>query len=468
MSRDVQQAKTLSLRSFITAALALLLMASAGKAAASSRPNIVLILGDDHGYGDVGAYGGPPNLTPNLDEVAAEGVRFTSFRVNPICAPTRASLLTGLYSVEAGIWRGPRKGIKPATPVRLRSGVRLLPEYLKEAGYATGLFGKWHLGLGSPDLPTERGFDDFVGFLEGSHPYWIGADSKLLNGERRLNTPGRHTTDVFTEAAIAFIRKNRERPFFCYVAFNAVHGPLAGRSRPDTSAKPDWLRRFSAPDTSRARQDYQAVLAHADDSVGKIRAVLREFDLHENTLLIYLSDNGALTQKFPGDNGLLRGQKNTTYEGGIRVPAMMEWPGRIQPRWTSAVAAVHFDLFATILDLAGVGQVESNGPARVQGVSLLPHLLSGGRVPIGDRYLYWEQFGSVAALRGQWKLVGQVPDHNGVFPQVSPALSQATYQLFDIWADPGERRDLAAELPERVEELKQHLIKWWQTIIDKL
>jgi arylsulfatase A-like enzyme len=227
----------------------------AGRAAtpAPPRPNIVLIMSDDQGYGDSTGYGKTDLETPVMDAIGKAGVRFTHFRVNPLCAPTRASVMTGLYSVETGMWRGPGDGA--ANPERdeargdrarrIRDEFQFLPQYLKAAGYTTGMFGKWHLAADPRSVPNARGFDEFVGFLGGSHPYWLARNSRILHNGKPLADPQpEHTTDLFADRAIAFIKANRDRPFFCYVPFNAVHGPLRSAGMQRDSGKPEWLEYY--------------------------------------------------------------------------------------------------------------------------------------------------------------------------------------------------------------------------------
>jgi arylsulfatase A len=317
----------------VAAHLAVAMMAAADDAARAvpvSPANILLIVADDLGYGDLGCYGGSGARTPRIDALAAEGLRFTQFRVNPLCAPTRASLLSGLYSLETGMWRGPsRQERADGNDRELHADLRLLPQLLQAAGYATGMFGKWHLGYASPNLPNDRGFQEFVGFTGGSHPYDAVRGAPVLRNDQTLED-GRHLTDLFTEEALAFIETHRARPFFCYVPFNAVHGPLWSAERERTSAKREWLARLEERGIDLPRRDYYATLEHLDDSIGKLLAALRRLGLEQRTLVVFLSDNGALEDKYPGDNGPLRGQKGEVYEGGIRVPAVLRWPGVVR------------------------------------------------------------------------------------------------------------------------------------------
>lgn len=428
---------------------------------AQERPNILLIVSDDQGYGDASSYADTDVETPVMDLVGRQGVRFTSFRVNPLCAPTRASLLTGLYSLETGMWRGPSNpSQKPGPrPRELKSRVRLLPEYLKEADYATGIFGKWHLGYESPNTPNSRGFDEFFGFLSGAHPYRASPRNPFLRNGDAYPTR-EHATDLFTDQAIAFIRRNRERPFFCYVPYNAVHGPLWTEQSRKPSATPEWLAKYSDQGVAFPRRDYNAILSHMDSRVGDLLATLDELGLENKTLVIYLSDNGALIDKFPGNNGPLRGAKGQTYEGGIRVPAVMRWPGVIPAGIVSDAFAVHFDLFSTILEAAGADLPRSNGDYALKGVSLLDHLKSGGKAPLPSRLLFWDLFGKMAAAKGRWKLVGETPNHHGDFAKAAEVIRAHRFQLYDLEADLGETTDLASDYADIYRELHGGLLSW--------
>lgn len=440
----------------------LLLLAGTELAAAEPsvrRPNILLIVTDDQGYGDAGCYGATDLKTPHFDALAAGGIRFTRFRVNPLCAPTRASLLAGQYSLETGMWRGPSQ--REDSDRVLRDDIQLLPEYLKSAGYATGCFGKWHLGFEPPNLPQRRGFHEFVGFLGGAHPYQPGRNSRILQDGRPLATD-KHLTDLFADQAEDFIRRHAAQPFFCYLAFNAVHGPLRSDERPFDSATPRWLAKYDQADLSPARRDYCAVMSHADERLGRLRALLRELGLEGDTLAICLSDNGAIVDKFPGNNGPLRGAKGTTYEGGIRVPAALAWPGVVPPGSVSHADAAHFDVFATILDAAGLPVPQRNGRYPVHGISLLPHVKSGGQAPLADRYLFWDLFGNLAALHGDWKLVGKIDNHHGRWDRALAEIERTKFELYNLADDLGERHDLADQQPQIYRDLKQRYLAWFR------
>lgn len=456
----------------------------------AARPNIVLIITDDQGYGDSTGYWKTDLETPHLDAIGRAGVRFTRFRVNPLCAPTRASVMTGLDSLATGMWRGPSEGPRseertqakakkraakvtarpagdpdndedPASRIerRLAADLRLLPQFLKEAGYATGAFGKWHLGYEAENSPAARGFDAFTGFLGGAHPYWLRANSRVVTDGAPV-PPGAHATDLFADRAIEFIRAQRERPFFCYLAFNAVHGPLRNAERDADSARPEWLAHYERKGVPQPRRDYNAVMTHADARIGDVLRTLAELGLAENTLVICHSDNGGILHSYPSNNGPLRGGKGQTYEGGIRVPAVMRWPAVIPAGIVSDANAAHYDVFATALDAAGLPVPARNGRFPVQGVSLLPHLRSGARDPLPDRYQFWDLYGQCGALHGKWKLVGQIDNHHGRFDRAARQAEQTVFQLYDLDADLGETRDLAASEPAVYADLKRRHLEW--------
>ena len=443
-----------ALRTILASIIALIVTATA----VARPPNILLVVNDDQGYGDASCFGAQDLTTPHFDGLAAQGARFTHFRVNPLCAPTRASFFTGLSSLETGMWRGPSQ--KAGNDRSFKKGVKLLPQYLQDAGYATGIFGKWHLGYASPDLPNERGFDEFVGFLGGAHPYQARRNSRLLKNNAPLATD-KHLTDLFADSAEDFIRRSADRPFFCYVPFNAVHGPLRGDDRDADSGKPEWLAKYAHLEPR--RRDYCAILSHADDRLGRLLALLNDLGLADDTLVICVSDNGGMIEKYPGDNGPLRGEKGTTYEGGIRVPAAMRWPGKIPPGTVSNANAAHIDVFATALDAAGIPVPKRNGPHAVSGISLLSHLQSSARQALADRYLYWDLYGKMAALHGDWKLVASIDNHHGKWDQALQRIADATFELYNLAGDVGEQHNLAAEKPEIYRDLKEHYLAWFKS-----
>jgi len=431
------------------------------------RANILLVVSDDQGYGDATAFWKTDLETPAIDSIARNGIRFTRFRVNPLCAPTRASFMTGLYSLEAGMWRGPGANDRtepadgfPPDARRIRDNIVLLPQLLKRFGYATGAFGKWHLGEDPRNTPNARGFDEFFGFLGGAHPYLLGRNARILHNGKPLDATGRHTTDLFADRAIDFIRRNKDRPFFCYLPFNAVHGPLRNADRNADSALPAWLDKYEKLGVPQPRRDYCAVMSHADARLGDVLKTLRELDLEASTLVLFVSDNGGILHTYPSNNGPLRGGKGDAYEGGIRVPAAMQWPGVIPAGSVSDAPAVHFDLFSTILDAAGVAVPERNGDYSVHGVSLLPHVRAGGKTALPDRYLFWDLYGACGAAHGKWKLVGEIGNHHGRFGPAADEAEKTPFALYDLEADLGEKQDLSAQFPDIYKDLKARHVQW--------
>lgn len=436
--------------------------------AEAGRPNIVLIIADDLGYGELGCYGGREIPTPQLDQLAREGVCFTCGYVTaPFCAASRAGLLTGRYPTRFGFEFNPIGAQNAAPGVGLPVDERTLADRLRDAGYATALVGKWHLGGTPPFHPQRRGFDAFFGFLHEGHfyvpPPWEGhvtwlrrrslpdggqgrwqspdgrviwsthlgtteppydADNPILEGSQPVDER-ENLTDAFTRQACAFIRQHQAQPFFLCLAYSAVHSPM--------QAAEAYLARFPQIDDIH-RRIFAAMLAHLDDGVGRVLATLRECGLAERTLVVFLSDNGGPTRELTSRNSPLRGEKGQLWEGGIRVPMLLCWPGRlprghIEPRWASAL-----DLTATMLAAAGVPL-----PEALDGADLLPHLAPPDGQPLRRQH-YWRVGPQAAYREGDWKIVR--PRGSG------------RWQLYDLAADPGETRDLAAEQPQRVAMLQ--------------
>lgn len=289
----------------------------------SDSPNILFIVTDDHGWGDLPANGDATEVQmPTLDQMAAGGTLFRNYHTEPLCGPSRACMFTGQYSMDNGMWRGPSKS-QPGDPNYrgIKRDVKMLSEYLSEAGYHTGGFGKWHMGYQKGEVPNDRGFDEFRGFLSGTHSYWVTKErSKILHNGEPDDVEG-HSTELFTQWAEGFIRENaaKDGPFFCYLAYNAVHGPIrTDESRP-ASAPEAWVNKALDRGVSFLRSDYVAVLEHLDHNIGQLVDLLDELNIAENTLIVFVSDNGACSMgddtsgNYPGDNGPFRGGKGTTY-----------------------------------------------------------------------------------------------------------------------------------------------------------
>ena len=407
--------------------------------AAAERPNILLIVGDDMGYADVGFHGCKDIPTPNLDALAAAGVRCTNgYVTGPYCSPTRAGLLTGRQQNRFGHEYNPGGGNGlPLTET-------LLPERLAKAGYATGMVGKWHLGAKPEQTPPRRGFEEFFGFLGGAHSYFNTGG--ILRGAEPVKEMD-YTTDAFGREAAAFVRGHKDKPWFLYLAFNAVHTPMDA-----TDAR---LAKFAAI-ADKKRRTYAAMMSALDDNIGRVRQALQESGQAERTLIFFISDNGGPTMNGTttnaSSNAPLRGSKRTTLEGGIRVPFLVAWPGQLKPAvYDSPV--VQLDLHATALAAAGV----TVGPeAKLEGVDLLPYF-SGAKKEAPHDALYW-RFGAQMAIRqGDWKLVrydGNADTNTGKAQPVS------TVKLYDLSKDIHEDKDLAAEQPEKVKQLQARWDEW--------
>jgi len=408
-------------------------------AVAADKPNIVLIVGDDMGYADVGFHGCVDIPTPHLDQLAASGVRFTNgYVTGPYCSPTRAGLLTGRYQTRFGHEFNPGGG-GDGLPVSEKT----LADRLKGAGYKTALIGKWHLGNQPQFHPQKRGFEEFFGFLGGAHDYF--SDNGILRGREQVDEP-EYLTDALAREAEAFIEKNKARPFFLYLAFNAVHTPM--------QADEPRLKKFAGIE-GKTRRTYAAMMSAMDDGVGRVLAKLASAGLEKNTLVMFISDNGGPTMPGVTVNGSsnkpLRGSKRTTLEGGLRVPFVISWPGTIEPASFDR-PAIQLDLHATSLAAAGV---KATDDMQLDGVDLLPHLKGETKAPPHDA-LYW-RFGTQLAIRaGNYKLVryDTTADLDDKPRTTSPA------RLYDLNADPGEGTDLAAKMPEKVKELQTMWDRW--------
>jgi arylsulfatase A-like enzyme len=397
--------------------------------AAERRPNIVVILADDLGYADLGMQGLKEIPTPSIDSIAANGVRFTDgYSNHPVCSPSRAALLSGRYPHRFGFEHnsGPAQYASPEFGVP--RSVPTLAEKLKAAGYATGMVGKWHVGFQDGLRPWERGFDHYYGFLAGAHSYWPGprGDAMVRNGEP-VPTPA-YLTDAFGEEAASFVDRNRESPFFLYLAFNAVHAPM--HSLPADQAP-------FAGIADENRRTYAGMLASMDRAVGRVLDALRRNGLERDTLVMFFSDNGGPTQQTTSRNDPLRGVKGQMYEGGIRVPYAAQWPGRITAGSTFREMVASFDYHATAL--AAAGQPLDG----IDGVDLLPFLSGTRQGPVHEG-LFWRGGANHAARVGNWKLVHV----------------QGRDELYDLAADIGESRDLAASHPQELARLRAAFDTW--------
>jgi arylsulfatase A-like enzyme len=408
------------------------------QAAGDKKPNILLVVADDLGYGDLGCYGCRDIRTPNIDRLAAQGVRLTDFYASaPVCSPTRASLLTGRYPQRAGFdWVIRYHEKDRGLPAAETSVARLL----KQHGYATGLFGKWHLGYKAEFGPNAHGFDEFFGFLAADLDYYAHTDANgdagLYENTKPVAVNG-YLTDLITERALAFLKKNGHRPFFLEVAYNAPHWPFQPPDRPDDRR----TAKTYGPETG-TRADYVRMVERLDQGVGKLLDALDAAGLARDTLVIFFSDNGG---ERLSDNGPLFHGKYSLWEGGIRVPCLACWPGVLPAGAVSTQPVIVMDWTASILAAAGVAAPPERPP---DGEDVLP--LLAGKKPPRQRTFFWrlprpdDKFGQKAVRRGRWKYV----------------LDRETELLFDLEVDVGERRNLAYRHPEIVKELRTTLAEW--------
>jgi arylsulfatase A len=395
---------------------------------ATRRPNVLLVLTDDQGWGDIHSHGNAQIDTPQMDRLAGDGARFERFLVSPLCAPTRAALLTGRDHIRTGVtWVTHRQEV-------MRSDEVTLAEILRDAGYATGCFGKWHNGPQFPHTPKGQGFDEFFGFLGGGlHMYF---DAVLQHNGREVETRG-FITDVITDAALEFIRRQRERPFFCYLPYNAPHSPFQVPDR--------YFDKYRARGLGDQDAAVYGMVENLDDNLGRLRQCLQELGLVESTIVVFLTDNGPNGRRF---NGHMRGTKGSVHEGGVRVPCFVCWPGQIRAGLEIQPLAAHVDLLPTLADLCGVPLEASNLP--LSGSSLKPLLLEqGGDWP--ERVLYTINSRDPAQM-----FPGALRT-----PQYRLVRDRRAWELYDMLADPEQSQDVADQHPELVRELSARYERWF-------
>jgi arylsulfatase A-like enzyme len=411
----------------------------------ASRPNVVLIITDDVGYGDFGSYGAPDIKTPNVDSLATDGVRLTDFYANgATCSPTRTGLISGRYqqrfAIEAPLGNEHSRDAARGLPATGRS----LPQLLKNNGYATALIGKWHLGYKPEFSPGAHGFEYFFGFKSGYIDYYQHTSGEgqpdLFENDHPVEVAG-YMTDLITEKSVRFIEQNAQRPFFVDIAYNAAHWPY---QPPDKPSKAIDNARHLGPfdkDTS-TRSDYVAMLERADQGVGRILQALDRLGLRQNTIVIFTNDNGG---EWLSRNTPLFHHKGTVWEGGIRVPAILRWPGRIPAGRVSGQVGITMDLAASILSAT---RTPVPADARLEGIDLLPIL--EGRAPEVERTLFWRVTGprtQVAVRSGDWKL-----------------LVDGRPMLFNLRDDLGERNNLVGRRGDIARKLEPLLAAWQKDV----
>jgi Arylsulfatase A and related enzymes len=416
-------------------------------------PNVIVIVADDMGYADIGVYGSKDIPTPNIDALAATGIRFTDAYVSgPYCSPTRAGLMTGRYQQRFGheFNIGPLEMHRDAG---LPPDEKTIANRLRSAGYRTALLGKWHLGTAARFHPMERGFDEFYGFLEGDHSYLHPTDppdtdnNPILDGRTPVAAMS-YLTDVLADRAVEFITREKSHPFFLYLAFSAPHVPMEATDK--------YLARLTHIPDER-RRTYAAMVSAMDDGIGRTLSALRAANLDRNTLIFFFSDNGGPIM-VAGDNASsntpLRGSKRQTWEGGIRVPFIISWNGRLKSGKTYSRPIIQLDILPTVLAAAGI---RLDSPQTIDGVNLLPYL-TGKALGRPHETLYWRLGGTMAIRKGDWKLVKMSDDGHMQDPAVLSDLSGA--ELYNLKDDVGETRNIAAVRPDKVKELAADWQRW--------
>lgn len=464
------------IRSFLIAFLAVVVPMGGGSLADEHPPNIMLIVSDDQGYGDLGCYGNAEIVTPNLDRLARDGVRLTNFYAAwPACTPSRASLLTGRYPQRHGLYdmlrnEAPDYG-KRYTPEEyavtfervagLDTREVLVSDLLQRAGYRCGMVGKWDLGMQRRFLPLARGFDDFYGFVNTGIDYFTheryGVPSMYRGNDPTHEDRGEYSTWLFEREAARFIRDSADQPFFLYLAFNAPHGASsldpkicsAAQATPELQAMYPKLRATysqgtvygrpaETPSREHRRLNHMASLTGMDQSIGRLLDLLAELQLEDRTLVIFLSDNGAAAN---GDNGLLRGRKGDVWEGGIRVPCIVRFPGVLAGGSICDALLTALEITPTALAAAGT---EAPDNITFDGRDMLPVLMKTSSSARSS--MFWQRRGDKAARVGNWKWVS-VGGNVG---------------LYDLSTDPGEDQDLAEAHPEKASEMAARFEEWRQ------
>jgi arylsulfatase len=443
-------------------AIAVLLSVSLGGATAADpiagkKPNIVFVLTDDQGYGDISAHGNPVLKTPNLDRLHAEGVRFTDFHVSPTCSPTRSALLTGRHEFKNGVTH------TILERERLAPKATTLAQVLKAAGYTTGIFGKWHLGDEPDRWPDKRGFDEMFihgcGGIGQSYPGSCGDVpgnkyfDPIINHNGKFEKTKGYCTDVFFDQATKWIGsvKGKEKPFFCYITTNAPHGPLVVRSEDEARYK-DKVKQANVA-------KFFGMIANIDDNVGKLLDKLKEWELEKDTLVVFMNDNGG-TAGVQVYNAGMRGSKNTPWLGGTRAASFWRWPGTLKSADCDRLTC-HTDFFPTLAEIAGA-KLSDDVKKQVEGRSLVP-LLENPKAHWAERMLFTHI--------GRWPKGAKVDDYKYAgcsvrtkrwhMVSVGKAKEDVKWQLFDIATDPAEKTNVAADHPDVVKKMNTEYDTWW-------
>jgi arylsulfatase A-like enzyme len=439
-------------------------MSISGQVGGKRAANIILIVSDDQGYNDLGCCGSTEVKTPNLDKLASEGVLLNNFYVTwPACTPSRGSLLTGRFPQRNGtydmfrndlvdhdhLYKEPEYAVSWEMIGGMDTREVLIPRLLKKAGYTSGIFGKWDLGQLRRFLPLQRGFDEFYGFTNTGIDYWTheryGVPSMRRGNKPTTEDKGTYATDLFRREAIRFIGKYRTNPFFCYIPFNAPHGASnLERPRPGVQAPLDYIREHyggydpkDANSRKARRIRYMAAITYMDEAVGQIMQLLDEYKMTDNTLVIFLSDNGG--SRGTADNGPLRGGKSHLFEGGIRVPCIVRWPGVIPRGTTCDEFLTAMEIFPMLCRAAGIRPPDG---VVLDGFDMTPVLAGKKKSP--RKEMFWQRRGDRAARVRNWKWVE----------------SSRGSGLFDLAKDIGEQQDLSKERPDVLRMVKSRFAAW--------
>jgi len=424
-------------------------------------PNIVLVMTDDQGYGDIGSHGNPVLKTPNLDKLRSQSVRFTDFHVSPTCAPTRSALMTGRHEFKNGIthtiFERERMTLKAVT----------LPQILKQVGYTSGIFGKWHLGDESEYLPNRRGFDEMFihggGGIGQTYPGSCGDapnnsyfNPAILHNDKFVKTNG-YCTDVFFKQAIEWMdgRRKTGKPFFAYITPNAPHAPL--------DCPTDYENKYKGkvpPDSAK----FFGMVENIDDNMGRLMAALDAWGIASDTLLIFMTDNGG-TAGVKVFNAGMRAQKGTPYMGGTRVPAFWRWPNGINGARDVNSLTAHIDILPTLAEITGA-KIPEAAQMQVEGRSMVP-LLKDPQAPWADRVLF-THVGRWPNGKAAESKYAQVSARNSQYHLVNNTRQGEKWELFDVRQDPGEKNNLAETKPEVVKHLKAEIDQWWVQVLPML
>ncbi len=436
--------------------LSLVVAAWSLNAETSKKPNILVIVADDLGYGELSAQGNPQIPTPNIDSIAKNGTRFTSGYVSgPYCSPTRAGLMTGRYQQRFGHEFNPGPAEDKQVDFGLSLDEKTMGDRMRAAGYANGWFGKSHLGYKPEFHPLKRGFDEYFGFLGGAHDYFDAAadgHNPIMRGTNHVSAIG-YTTEDFATETVKFIRKHKDEPWFVYLAFNAVHAPL--------EAPEKYTSRFGNI-ADKKRHTFAGMLSAMDDAVGSVLSTVHDIGKDEDTLVFFISDNGGPTAQTTSGNGPLRGFKTQTWEGGIRIPYMIQWKGHLPAGKVDDRPVIQLDILPTALAAASV-KVD---PAwKLDGVNLLPYV-EGKNKELPHKSLYWRMGAQLAVREGDWKLVKGTPTPGNVESWGGGHASVEGAELYNLKEDIGEKHNLAAENADKVKELAADWNKWNSELVE--